>query len=607
MNTALRINFILLLNFISIVLLFGQQPVISIRPRIFLDVNTKTALLSKKANGQKEWLALKAEADKYATSTVISWDPNTANVFGTAGQIFYSYCGSSWEDATLSLGMAHQMTKANSSDPNGNPTTYSNKLIDLADEIIRAYAQYPPSSSNGGINIFQFNSTYATRHLGKTVSVIYDWCYDELGTARKASLLHIMEDWFNFMRNPSNNVYQIQDHPTGNYYFGQVICSAYMGYALMGDSQYAQQMIDFSRQRVLGTQSSSLKASDLAHNYFKQSYTEGLPTTATQSYLGPSKYVAAPQIDGIPVQGWAYGGATNNYLIDYCFLVKSATTEIIADSLRSYFDKASEALVHANTPNRFQIDNSNDNGSFVGSVEDYSLALRLAAVSEGRAAGPYAQYFYSNWIQPVALTDFNIGYPAKNWEAMLYEKTRAATAFNYPPYYPIPSSNVFTSVPVNTGLHKFYMRKDWSATSSWCTLNLGVQAYDDHKHNNAGHFKIIRGDAHDGDDHLLIGANEMGNVGAFGKNGIEGPTNYADACSYSNTLYIDDFNDYDVQYQDYPATKGGQTSIGYDEPTHEEQNDNFPSPSVHPVVLQLGNLASAGWLGHLPQLAMCMC
>ncbi len=567
---------------------FAQKPVTSAHPRIFLDATTKASLLTKKSINDPDWIALKAEADKYTTGTVIPWDVNSAssNAYYGTSSIFYSYCGSEWEAAAMALGMAHQLTKTNN--PGINKTAYSDKLMQFADVIIAAYAAYPPKANNNGANIFQFNSAYATRHVGKAIGIIYDWCYDELGPTRKAALIHVMEDWFDYMRDPNHGVNQIQYGTTGNYYIGHLVCAAYMGYAIAGDSHskngstYSQQMIDFARARVLGTQSGSLSPSDLPFNYFKQSFTGGLPSAASapQSYLGPHTYLAAPQKDGIPVQGWSYGGESNNFLIDYCFLVKSSTTEVIADSLRSYFDKSSEALVHAYTPNRFQYDNSNDNGSFLGCVAAYALPLRLAAISEGHPAGPKIQEFYTNWIKPVNLAGSSLGYFELNWEKLLYKNTtRPSALFNYPPYYPIPSQNLFSAVPINSGLHKFYMRTNWSDTATWCTMDLGAGVYDQHNHNNAGHFKIIRGDAHDGDDHLLVGANEVGQGTGFGQNGISGGTTYTYANSYSNTLFIDDGNDYDNPLHSDNAThagmRGGQTAYGYDEPTHEEQNDIF--------------------------------
>lgn len=564
----------LMLSFIAL----SQQPVVSTRPHIFLDATTKTAMIAKKTANDQSWTAILADANKYLNGTVIPWNETTASesqYYGTAN-IFYSYCGSSWEEAAITLGMAHQLTKTNNA--GANPTVYSNKLLQLADVITKAYTDYPPNE-NYQPNIFQFNSSYATRHVGKTLGVIYDWCYSELGTTRKAALLNVMKDWFTFMSAKPYRLNQLQDNPTGNYFIGHLICAAYMGYAIGSDDPMSKKMIDFARQRVIGTQGSlntnTNTSAEMAHAYFTQAIKGGLPSDASESYLGPKSITAAPQKDGIPVQGWSYGGETSNFLIDYCFLVKSSTGENILQSdasLKKFFTKTSEALVHAYTPNRFQYDNSNDNGSFLGCVSSYALPLRLSALLEGSTEGANIQHFYKNVLQTPNLLSGNKGYAASNWEKMLYEKTRTATPYTYKPYYPLPETNVYSAVPVNTSLNKFYMRTNWTPSATWATLDMGEAVYDQHNHNNAGHFKIIRGDSHDGDDHLLVAANEVAKAGG---NGIDGPTNYSFTNSLSNTLFFNDFNDYDTSYPEYVNAVGGQTSKGYDEPTHQEQNDNF--------------------------------
>jgi hypothetical protein len=548
----------------------AQLPVVNSHPRLFLDAPAKALLAAKKANNNPDWIALEAEADNYAARQVMAWNPTNTGIWNT-DYIFYNYCGSSWDDATFSLGMAHQLTKG--SNTGSFNTKYSDKLLQLADTIIAGYAAYPPCS--GCPNMFLWNSTYATRHVGNVVGIIYDWCYDELGPQRKAALIHIMEDFFNYMRVPYN-VYQNNVHPTGNYYFGHVLCAAYFGYAAMYDSPMAQQMIDYARQRVLGTHSGTLSNSDLTKNWLKQSYTGPLPTSASGAYLGPAAYTVAPQKEGIPVQGWSYGGETLKRVVDYCYLVKTATGEKIADSLYGYFGKTSEAYVHALSPNRFQPDNSNDWGSFRGNLIAYSQPMELAAVLEGTPQGPAAEYTYRNWIRRPNLTNsWNDGYPELNWEKMLFrDAARPAAPFSYKPWYPDVTENTFNNVCINKTMPKYYMRENWSDTATWCALNLSNAFYDDHDHHDAGHFQIIRGDQHDGDDLLLVGASEVGNQGAFGKNGIEGGTCYFLSSSLANTLYIDDYNDYsEVNNNHYNL--GGQSFWGYDELTHAEQNDLF--------------------------------
>ena len=577
-TTKLKFGVLLCFNLFIGLASRAQQPVIASHPRIMLNATVKAALLVKKNNNDADWLTTLADANKYLPGQVIPWNTVSAadpQYYGTAN-IFYSYCGSSWQDATMALGLAHQLTKTNNA--GANPTAYSNKLLQLADVIIQAYATYPPNAS-GGPNIFQYNSSYATRHVGKTIAVIYDWCYDELGATRKAALLNVMKNWFTYMSSTPFSVNQLQDGPTGNYFAGQLICAGYMGYAIAGDDPLSQKMIDFARQRITGDQGSlnpnTQTSGETAYNYFTQSVKGGLPSGASQSYLGPHTYVAAPQKDGIPNQGWSYGGETTQFLTDFIITIKTATGEDLLQTdvdLKTFFAKTSTALVHATFPNHFQLDNSNDNGSFVGSVMSYALPLRLTALLEGTPEGANVEYFYKNLVKPVNLLSGNKGYPALNWEKFYYSKTRASTVINFKPYYPATATNVYNAVPINSGMHKFYMRKDWSAGSTWASVMMGIGTYDQHNHNHAGHFKIVRGDSHDGDDHLLVGANE---VSKSGGNGIDGPTNYSYSNSFSNTLFVNDYNDYDTPYPNFANTVGNQNSFGYDAPTNEEQNDNF--------------------------------
>ena len=548
----------------------AQLPVVQGHPRLHLDPPTKARLLTQVAANDPHWLDLKAEADDLAARDILAWTPANTGTWNTQ-YIFYSYCGSSWDEAAMTLGLAHQLSKGNQS--GAFPTAYSDQLLALADTLLAGYAAYPPCS--GCPNMFLWNTTYATRHLGPVLGVIYDWCYDELGAARRDALRAMMEDFFAYMRVPLNT-YQNTDHPTGNYFFGHVLCAAYFGHALAHDSPVAPEMIDWSRQRILGSHSGTLGPNDLADNWMRQSFTAGLPSGASQSYLGPATYTAAPQRDGLPVQGWGYSGETFARLVDLLLLVQTATGENLRDSLQPWISQTSTAFAHALTPNRFQLDNSGDFGSFVGNLLSYGLPLRMAAITAGTPQGPAAQHFYHNWIRPVSLAAaWNDGYPAAAWELLLYEDpSRPSAAFSYPPYHPAPANPVPGAVSIDLGLPKYYFRENWDDTATWASLNMSCAFYDDHDHHSAGHFQIVRGDQHDGDDLLLVGANEVGDGGAFGMNGIEGGTCYHMSSSLSNTLFFDDFHTYtEVNTNGYVV--GGQSFYGSDFPTHQEQNTDW--------------------------------
>src|SRR6478672_2082430 len=97
------------INLIMATCSYAQLPVINSHPRIFLTPTVKTALIAKRNASDPAWVELKAEADVYATASIRKWTPQDANVWSAQGtnEIFYSYVGSSWEEAAMKLAMAH--------------------------------------------------------------------------------------------------------------------------------------------------------------------------------------------------------------------------------------------------------------------------------------------------------------------------------------------------------------------------------------------------------------------------------------------------------------------------------------------------------------------
>src|SRR4029079_5307443 len=104
------------------------DPVISTHPRLLLTPAEKSRLLSKVGALDPSWVALRNRADLLASYSI---NPSKSANSGDApdGTIFYTYQGEGWLSATLPLALAFQMT---------GDTRYSNKLIELAQEMIRA-------------------------------------------------------------------------------------------------------------------------------------------------------------------------------------------------------------------------------------------------------------------------------------------------------------------------------------------------------------------------------------------------------------------------------------------------------------------------------------
>jgi hypothetical protein len=119
----------------------------------------------------------------------------------------------------------------------------------------------------------------------------------------------------------------------------------------------------------------------------------------------------------------------------------------------------------------------------------------------------------------------------------------------------------------------FIMRSDWSANATWSSIKMGPQWWDDHQHYDAGHLIIARGS-----DYLLVSATDWktefdgaGNP-LYGRSGVLGESLEALQSSLANTLYFDDFGDF--QGADDRGS-GGQSAFGIDEVVADELNQDF--------------------------------
>ena len=100
----------------------------------------QSRLLAKKNANDPSWQALKARADTLATYSINQYKFASSSAAPPA-TIFYNYQGEGWYDAALPLAFAYQMT---------GDTKYSNKLVQLAQEMIRAQSGSIAGQPAGG-------------------------------------------------------------------------------------------------------------------------------------------------------------------------------------------------------------------------------------------------------------------------------------------------------------------------------------------------------------------------------------------------------------------------------------------------------------------------
>ncbi|HYE57278.1 MAG TPA: hypothetical protein VD948_02185, partial [Rhodothermales bacterium] len=238
-----------LMSLLVFLALLGEakaNPVTPVRPRVLVTPVDVQKFQARRLANDPAWIALKAKADEYVSQPIQPYNKNTVSS-GWNGTLFYTYSGSEWEYAAMTLGLAYLAS---------GDTVYSNKMFALADEMVRAENDPMNTPANGGISPFRYNYAFASRHLGKAIAVIYDWAYPRLSPQRKAAYGALMKQWLSHLRNYEGyGTYQNTGPATGNYYGGHMAAAGFMGLALAGDDPEANRMIAWARARFDGTPS----------------------------------------------------------------------------------------------------------------------------------------------------------------------------------------------------------------------------------------------------------------------------------------------------------------------------------------------------------------
>jgi hypothetical protein len=534
-------------------------PVIETHPRILISAGTKPRLLSKMNAADPSWTALKSRADILSTYTILPYKYQT-RTDEPPNTIFYDYQGEGWFYAAMPLALAFEMT---------GDTVYSNKLMELVDEMIRAQSD-PDNKPPNGVGPLAPDSYYSTRHICPVLAVVYDWCYDVIGAPRRSAMVTMMNTYFDELR---DSAYQRNDHSDGNYFVGHLFATAMMGYASFGDNPRAQEMIDYARIRFDGTSSALIDQDHTPADFFTQQFEGGVKPEVARDYLGPN-ITGAPFKGGFDFQGWAYATATFDMIIDYMLAVKSATTEDLAAPRMTWFSQILRAEKHTLMPNHFETDPSGDFGSIYGAVVGHSLPLRLAFMLAGSADGPGAQHFVTSEIAAASpLADFpdyiyQEVYKPREWESFFFaDPARPSTELALPPYYTAFGPVYPQGGATNGASPFFWMRSDWSSSATWASFRMGAAWYDDHQHLNAGHLEIKHGN-----DFLLVDASSWkGDAGSIGIVGSSLEEEYSPS-AVANTLYFNDFGTFQSTDQ---LVYGGQGVYGRDEVAAAELTDQY--------------------------------
>lgn len=539
--------------------------VIPTHPRLLLDASNRSRLMLKRDTNDPSWLALKARADDLATYSVLPYKFATSSQSG-ANTIYYTYQGEGWLAAALPLGFAYQMT---------GDTKYSDKLVELAREMIRAQSD-PDNNPPTGLPPIRLDSYYASRTVASTLAFIFDHCYDQLGGSLASQMVDLMNQYFDDVR---VNGYQAQAYSNaadGNYFGGHVYGVAAMGYASAGHNPRAQEMIEWARIRFDGTRGPALDPSEIPDAWRSQAFEGGLRPAVALDFNGPP-ISGNPFRGGFDFQGWSYGSEEFSRMIDYMLMVRSATGEDLLTQRSDWFSQILRAEKHALFPNRFMIDPTGDWGGFQGALISRGLPTRLAFVLAGTADGPGAQDFVQSGISVSTIQGAQV-FPAEEWAEFYFaDATRRSAELTLPPYYsgfaPNYPQGATSPGATNGAMPYFIMRSDWGMDATWASIYMGSQWWDDHQHYAAGHLVVDRGG-----DYLLVSAADWKTardaVGQplHGGSGVLGDSLEANQCALANTLFFDDFGDFQSTEE---LTSGGQYAVGIDQVVADEQNEDY--------------------------------
>lgn len=540
-------------------LINAQLPVKLEHPRILMDSLTKVNLLAKKNSNDADWLAMKAQADALSTWVVQTFNTTNATTWYGNGNIFYNYQGESWLEATYPLAMTHQMMKGFTNV--SFPSVYSNKLIQLGDTIVAAHQRFLAGAPLSHNVIDYYNSYYASRTVPGTLAIIYDYCYDELSTAKRSAYISTMNDWFADIK---TNGYQRNGPPTGNYYWGHAFGIGYMGIATANENLQAQAMIDYARMRLDNTPSNLVPNAQKPEASLKDAFENNIKPAGSGGWMQKT-YYGTPFKGGFHLQGWGYGAESFNRVIDYLITIKTATTENLFTTTQPWWQQNILALYHQMLPNRYEVDHVGDWGGIYNNIFPLGFPGRLAYAYANTTLGgnAYDLAFNRRVVFPIwgqDRGDFSL------WEKFYFKKTQPAIPIVAPPYYSgfTDSYNqLFETHNHNKAYQYFVMRNNWADTATWIAFNAEAQWYDDHQHFACASFELKQGDKY-----LLVDANSLPQDPQF--NYTTNGTNYAAHSGATNTLFFNDHGDFFDQ-NNY-CSQGQQFYYGQDKTVCNEQN-----------------------------------
>jgi hypothetical protein len=413
-------------------------------PRLLLTPALLASLKAKAAAKDRAWLGVKGAADELARKSVAPFSRNGC----PDNSICYDYQGQGWLTALTTLAFAYQVTR----DPK-----YGSKVLQIVAVITETHAKadLTPISADSG---------FPSRSAAAGLAIAYDWVYDRLDAATKASMFDTMNAWFDWYK---ANALDRDGPALSNYFGGHVLGFGYIGMATAGENPRGDEIAAYVRSRFDATVGAAFSNGVFAGGY--------------------------------PVEGYVYGVNHFVRLLSYMQGVKTATGQDLK-SRSGYPQKIIESLLYNLKPNRWQFPDEADYPGDLTGIADPALSAMLPVLAAGTPESAYAQFFFQNRASPPAPDA-----PAIDPLQLLLWYDPALPAVDYRKEAP--------TAHWSPGDDHLYVRSDWSDDAVWMSFRAGASFLGGHAVRSAGHIAIQRGN-----DYLLVNSGQWKGAQGWGGN-----------------------------------------------------------------------------------------
>jgi hypothetical protein len=470
-------------------------------PRIWLTPSLLSTLTNKVTGHDSDWVALKANADRYKVYNVAPYNRSAC----PSQQICYTYEGNGWYDAMVTLALVYRVT---------GDTSYAAQAAALLD------AMNAPYKNSHDLSPITLDSGYPTRFALAALAIGYDWLYDYINSTEKTDTINTINaaySWFTGGSPPYAN-----NGPAYNNYFGGHM----LGFGLAADATDG----DNSNSATIYTTIRSLF--DLNMGYGLQ------PDPVTVFAYSGGYYTSGGFNGGGVPESYNYGPNHNVRLFELILAWKTSGRVNLTSNYAQWMKNSVNNLIHTLRPNLWQVGDEGDMPGSCTGVLNGSYPLLLAYLLDGTTEAAWSEFlFRSLTVNPC---DSTLGPPAA-YDAVLWKNT-ARTAADY-------TQTLATSY-LSDGDGHLLARSGWGSSAVFLSFNGSGAYFTGHQNLAAGNIELQRGS-----DYLLVNAAQWKGTAGYGGN----PEIFATAAQYASTLYFDDAGAYNYAGGNYA---GGQMFWG---------------------------------------------